>query len=302
MRALPIGKEIWNPSARRLLADGAWGTEFIKRGLAMGEAPERWNLERPEDVRAVARSYLEAGADLIQTNSFGATRLQLERHGLADKTVEINLAAARISVQEAEKFRDPREGGRWPLVIGVVGPTGKLLVMEEVDEETLLAAFAEQAQALASGGVDWLLVETMIDKSEMALAVKACAATGLPVVASMTYSKGEAGYRTVMGDSPESCVSAALEAGASVVGANCGSGIEAYVELAHTLRALTDAPLWIKANAGLPEVVEGNAVYPTDATQYCATSPRLLEAGVNVVGGCCGTSPTFIATARPLIT
>ena len=227
----------------------------MKKGLAQGDSPELWCVNRPDDVLAVARSYVAAGSDVILTDSFGASRVQLERHGLAGKTVELNRAAAALSRKAAD---EAAKAGRAVIVAGDMGPSGKLFIMGEIEEDALFASFQEQAAALKEGGAQWLLIETMIDKMEMAVAVRAAASTGLPVVASMTYEKTSAGYRTVMGDTPESCVEAALEEGASVVGANCGTGIDAYVELAKHLRALTDAPdldqgqRWSPGDSGRP--------------------------------------------------
>ena len=191
--------------------------------------------------------------------------------------------------------------GRTVIVAGDIGPSGKLFIMGEIEEDALYASFAEQAAALMDGGAQWLLIETMIDRTEMEVAVRAAASTGLPVVASMTYEKTAAGYRTVMGDTPDACVESAIAAGASIVGANCGTGIDSYIDLARHLRSVTDAPLWIKGNAGLPEIVDGTTVYRMSAEAFCSHIPSLIEAGADIVGGCCGTSPEFIARARSLI-
>ncbi|HCM28448.1 MAG: hypothetical protein A2Z99_09150 [Treponema sp. GWB1_62_6] len=298
MDTVEFGSRSWDPSSRILLADGAWGTEFMKLGLVQGESPEAWNLDRGEAVLAVARSYAAAGSDIILTNSFGGSRLQLARHGMAEKAGEINLRAARLSAQAA---REASTGERQVIVAGDLGPCGKLFIMGEVEEGELYDSFAEQALALKAGGADWLVIETMIDRTEMEVAVRAAAATGLPVVASMTYEKMPGGYRTVMGDRPEDCIAAAEDAGAALIGANCGSGIDAYVELARTLRSLTKKPVWIKANAGLPEIIDGRTVYRMAAEAWCSHIPALLEAGVNVIGGCCGTGPDFIARARKFV-
>ena len=281
----------WNPK-KVLLADGAWGTEFLKRGLKQGDPPEDWNLVKPEAVKEVAAAYRAAGSQIILTNSFGGNRFQLERHGLTGKTREINRVAAGIT-------RDACEGKA--ITAGDIGPSGKLFIMGEVSEEDLFAAFQEQAEALKEGGAEWFVVETMIDMGEMEIAVRAAAKTGLPVVASMTYEKGQAGYRTVMGHSPEDCVQAAKAAGAAVIGANCGTGVDTYVELAEILRKLTDLPVWIKGNAGLPELVDGRTVYRMSPEVYASYIPRLLDAGVNIVGGCCGTSPDFIRRIKPVL-
>ena len=280
----------WDPGSEALLADGAWGTELAKRGLARGECPEQWNLDNPVGVGAVARDYITAGSDIILTNSFGGSRLMLDRHGLGNKTVEINRIAAELSAEAAS--------GK-ALVAGSMGPTGKMLILDEVSESALYEGFCEQAAALRDGGVSWLLVETMTDMQEMVHAVKAAVeTTGLPVIASMTYEPTGNGYRTIMGNKPEDCVAAARKAGASIVGANCGTGIENYVELAKVLASITDAPLWIKANAGIPELVDKEVRFPTSPEEYAAFVPSLLANGVRIVGGCCGSHPGFIREMR----
>jgi 5-methyltetrahydrofolate--homocysteine methyltransferase len=277
-----------------MIADGAWGTEFFKRGLMQGSPPDEWNLTHPEIVREITSEYLEAGAQIILTNSFGANRFRLEPHGLSARAREINLAAARIARETV---------GSKALVAGDIGPSAKFLALGEVSLDELREAFFEQARALAEAGVDWLVVESMTDVEEMAVAVRAAVeATGLPVVASMTYNRTPKGFRTMMGNSPETCVKKAEEAGASLVGANCGSGIEDYVPLAPILRALTAMPLWIKANAGIPHLVNGKVSYPLDADAYAAFVPKLLRSGVNVIGGCCGTDPSFIRAVKRTVT
>jgi 5-methyltetrahydrofolate--homocysteine methyltransferase len=288
-----LGK-IWKRGAV-LIADGAWGNEFFKRGLMQGSPPDEWNLTHPEIVREITQEYLEAGADVVLTNTFGANRFRLEPHGLADRVTEINRAAASLARNVV--------GGR-AVVAGDIGPTARFLALGEVTADELSAAFAEQASALGAAGVDWIVVESMTDMEEMAIAVKAAvAATGLPVVASMTYNRTVKGYRTMMGNPPEDCVRRAEDAGASLIGANCGSGIEDYVPLAPVLRGLTQLPLWIKANAGIPQIVGGKVVYPLTAEQYASFAPSLVQNGIDVIGGCCGTDPLFIrALSRTIST
>jgi len=269
-----------------LLADGAWGTEFFKRGLMQGSPPDEWNLTHPEIVREITRDYLEAGADVILTNSFGANRCRLEHHGLSDRARDINRAAAAIAREVV---------GGSAVVAGDIGPSARFIALGEVSEEELFDVFAEQAGALAEAGVEWIVVESMTDVEEMALAVRAAVeTTRLPVVASMTYNRTQKGYRTMMGNPPETCVRRAEEAGAALIGANCGSGIEDYVPLAPILRALTALPLWVKANAGIPQIVGGKVSYPLTAEQYASFVPALVAAGIDVIGGCCGTDPAFI--------
>lgn len=278
-----------------LIADGAWGTEFFKRGLMQGSPPDEWNLTHPEIVREITAEYLEAGANVILTNTFGANRFRLEPHGLSDRVAEINGAAAALSREVA--------GGK-AVVAGDIGPTARFLALGEVTAEELYRVFAEQAAALGEAGVDWIVVESMTDMEEMAIAVKAAVdTTRLPVVASMTYNRTAKGYRTMMGNPPGDCVRRAEESGALLIGANCGSGIEDYVPLAPILRGLTRLPLWIKANAGIPQIVGGKVVYPLTADQYASFAPSLVRDGVDVIGGCCGTDPLFIqALSRTILT
>lgn len=269
-----------------LLADGAWGTEFFKRGLMQGSPPDEWNITHPDIVKEITREYLEAGSKIILTNTFGANRFRLEPHGLSNSTAEINLRAAALA-------RDVV--GDRALIAGDIGPSARFLALGEVSPEDLFDVFSEQARALVAGGVDLIVVESMTDMEEMAVAVRAAVqSTGLPVVSSMTYNHTPHGYRTMMGNPPEACVRRAEEAGAALIGANCGSGIEDYVPLAPILRELTTLPLWVKANAGIPHIVGGKVTYPLTAEQYASFVPAIAKAGVKVIGGCCGTSPSFI--------
>ncbi len=269
-----------------VLCDGAWGTEFFRRGLMPGSSPDEWNLTHPEIVREITRDYLEAGARVILTNTFGSNRFRLEPHGLSERVREINSIAVRLG-------REVVAGGA--LLAGDIGPTARFLALGEVSVDELYEVFAAQARALAEEGVDLIVVESMTDVEEMAVAVTAAVqSTGLPVVASMTYNRTPHGYRTMMGNPPELCVKKAEQAGAAVIGANCGSGIEDYVPLAPILRSLTQLPLWVKANAGIPQIVGGKVAYPLRPDEYASFVPPLIDAGVNVIGGCCGTDPSFI--------
>ena len=286
-RPITVGGRPWRRGQGVLPADGAWGSELIARGLAPGDAPEEWNLSRHADVLGVARSYREAGSVVVETNSFGAGRRQLARHGLAGRVQEINRLAAEITAAAV---------GSEGVVAGSMGPSGELLVTGETDEAKLYELFAEQARALAEGGANWIAVETMGDVAEMSVAVRAAVqATSLPVSASMTYEPGAGGFRTMMGNEPSQCVRAAVAAGASIIGANCGKGISYYPELTRTLRSLTDLPLWIYPNAGIPVVRAGTVSYPLGPQEFAARMQDVLEAGADIVGGCCGTTPAHIA-------
>ncbi|MCB9782957.1 MAG: homocysteine S-methyltransferase family protein [Candidatus Omnitrophica bacterium] len=268
-----------------ILTDGAWGTQLQALGLATGEGSDPWNLSHPEKVEAVARSYVEAGSRIILTNTFQASRFPLERQGLSDQVSEINRAGAEIS---------KRAAGDKAFVFASMGPSGKMLTMGEIAEEELFSAFREQADALAKGGADGIVLETMGDLAEIKIALAAAKRTGLPVVACMCFDSGKNKDRTLMGVTPEQAAEELTDAGADVVGANCGQGIEGYIGICERLCQSTTLPVWIKANAGLPVIEDGKAVYQTTAEQFADSIPAVLEKGASFIGGCCGTSPNFI--------
>ncbi len=268
-----------------VLTDGAWGTMLQSLGLPVGDCPDAWNLAHPERVEQVARAYVDAGSQIILSNTFGASRIMLERHGLADQAAAINRAGAEIS---------KRAAGDRAKVFASIGPTGKMLMMDEVSEDDLRAAFEEQAQALAAGGADAIVIETMSDLGEIKAALAAVKSTGLPVVASMTFDSGKNKDRTLMGVTPEEAAEELTDAGADAVGANCGQGIEGYVAICKRLRAATALPVWIKPNAGLPEVVNGQIVYRVTPQAFAAYAPAMRDAGASFLGGCCGSNPDFI--------
>ncbi|MDX9755519.1 MAG: homocysteine S-methyltransferase family protein [bacterium] len=275
-----------------ITTDGAWGTQLQALGMPIGECPDAWNLTEPDRVEMVARSYVQAGSQIILTNTFGASRVRLAEFGLADQVAEINRAGAEIS---------RRAAGDLAQVFASIGPTGKMLMMGQVTEDELRAAFAEQAQALAEGGSQGLVIETMSDPAEAKIAVAAAKTTGLPVVGCMTFDTGKEKDRTMMGTTPEQAADALAQAGADVIGTNCGQGVEGFVRICQRLRAQTGLPLWIKANAGLPEMKDGKIVYNTTPDQFATFVQALLDAGANFIGGCCGTSPAFIQAIREKI-
>lgn len=263
------------------------------RGLGLGEFPDSWNLLHPERVAEVARAYVEAGSQVILTNTFGANRVRLgEDREACAKLREMNTAGVRLS-------RDAAAGRA--RVFASIGPSGKLLLSGEVTADDLQAAFLEQAKALAEGGADAIVVETMSDLEEAKLAVGAARATGLPVVACMVFDSGKQKDRTMMGTTPEQAAQALTEAGADVVGANCGQGIAGFVGICRRLRAATERPIWIKPNAGLPVMVDGRAQYVTSPEEFAAQVPALIEAGASFVGGCCGTAPEFITATKSVL-
>jgi methionine synthase I (cobalamin-dependent) len=268
-----------------LITDGAWGTQIQNLGLQAGACPDEWNLENPEAIEKVARSYVEAGSRIILTNTFGASRLMLDRHGLADKAAAINRAGAEISCRAAKDKA---------YVFGSIGPTGKLLFTGEVGETEVSEGFEEQATALAEGGVHGIVIETISELDEAKLALRAARKTGLPVVVSMVYDSGQEFDRTMMGTTPEEAAQQLKNEGADVIGANCGMGMEFILPVCKRLRAATDLPVWIKPNAGMPEYVDGKIMYNITPAQFATYAVKVREAGANFIGGCCGTSPDFI--------
>jgi methionine synthase I (cobalamin-dependent) len=267
-----------------VITDGAWGTEFQKRGLALGEPADLWNLTRPADVEAVAGSYVKAGSRVILTNTFRSNAVALAAITAGDLAA-INRRGAELS--RAAAGGDVR-------VFGSMGPTGKILATGEIDPATVTEAFRAQAEALAAGGVDALLLETFSDVEEARLAVQAARATGLPVVVSFAFDSGKQKDRTMMGVNPETAGAAIAEEGADAVGANCGAGPEAFIEVCRRLKASSGLPVWIKPNAGLPELEGGQAVYTMEPDTFAGFLPALVAVGASLVGGCCGTSPAFI--------
>ncbi|MDR0608953.1 MAG: homocysteine S-methyltransferase family protein [Planctomycetaceae bacterium] len=272
-----------------LLLDGGWGTQLQLRGLETGAHPDLWNLSQPEKIRDVAEAYVAAGSDVILTNTFGSTRFPLARHGYEDKVEEINRAGVRISLDAAKGKAK---------VFASIGPSGVVLMMGNVTADDLYAAFLEQAQAIALEKPDGIVIETMSDPAEAVLAVKAAKTTGLPVAVCMVFDSGKNKDRTMMGTTPEQAVEQLTLAGADIIGSNCGQGIDGFIPICRRMRAVTGLPLWMKANAGLPEIVDGKTVYRQTPERFAESAWQLVEAGANFIGGCCGTTPEFIAALK----
>jgi 5-methyltetrahydrofolate--homocysteine methyltransferase len=272
-----------------LVSDGAWGTFIHQKGLKSHECPESWNLLRPDDIFDVALSYVKAGADMILTNSFGGSPFKLALYGLDEKTYEINKAAAEIS---------RRAAGNEVLVLGSVGPTGKILMMGELSEEEMMQGFAEQIRGLSDGGVDAIIIETMSDMDEAKVAIRAAkSVTDKEIICTFTFSLTQANeYRTMMGNSPVETVEMLVQEGADMVGANCGNGTAGMIEIVKEIREVNkEIPVLVHANAGMPELREGISTFPETPLEMSDQISNLLVAGANVVGGCCGTTPEHIS-------
>jgi 5-methyltetrahydrofolate--homocysteine methyltransferase len=271
-----------------LCLDGAWGTELQKLGARRGELAETWNVTAPDKVLSVARAYVDAGARIILSNTFSANRFVLEAHGAAGRSAELSKAGAAISKRAAE--------GR-AYVFASLGPTGKMVAMGDVEPAEVEDAYAEQAAAVAEGGADAIVVETLTDADEAAAAIRGCLrGAKLPVGVTFTFDSGPDGAKTMMGVSVADAHAAAVEAGASFMGANCGRGIESYVGIARKLAEIGgNLPIWIKGNAGLPSVQpDGSLRYDASPETFEAAVGPLLAAGVRFIGGCCGTTPAHV--------
>ena len=270
-----------------LISDGATGTFLQQHGLEPGGCPEEFNASRPEVVREMTRQYFEAGSDMALTNSFGGSVFMQKKYGYDERVAEFNRLAA-------EHARSQAPYGCF--VVGSVGPSGEFLEpLGPVSEMEMYDAFAEQVKALEEGGADAVVVETMTAIEEASLAVRAAREnTSLVVMATMVFDKGPRGFFTMMGVTPERAVHAMTDAGAHVVGSNCGNGIDNMVEIARRMRAETDGFLLIHSNAGIPAMRDGQIIYP-ESPEYMAERFReLADIGVNIVGGCCGTGPDHI--------
>jgi 5-methyltetrahydrofolate--homocysteine methyltransferase len=274
-----------------LVSDGAWGTFLYEKGMKHGENPELWSIDRFSDVADIARSYAEAGADMVETNSFGASRYKLALYGLGERAAEINEWAARAS----------RKGSGGKYVIASIGPTGKMLITEEVTEDDMYDVFKEQALALDKGGANAICVETMSDIDEACCAVRAAKEnTDLEVMATFTFDKTLQGtYRTMFGVSPARAIEAVLDAGADIAGANCGNGIEQMAAIVEEMKAARpDSYILVHANAGLPRHIDGKDIFPETPEMMASRVGDLILAGANIIGGCCGTTPAHIAAIK----
>jgi 5-methyltetrahydrofolate--homocysteine methyltransferase len=278
-----------------LVSDGAWGTFLQAKGLKAGECPELWNLEHPEEVFNIARSYIEAGSNMVETNSFGGSSIKLAHYGLQDKAYELNKAAASISRKAA---------GPDHYVLGSIGPTGKILMMGEITQEELFESFSEQARGLEDGKADAIIIETMSDIEEARTAIKAArSSTDLEVICTMTFEKTKTGeFRTMMGFSPSDMVLQLKSEKIDIIGANCGNGFEDMIGIVREIRnADPDIPILVHANAGIPVYQDGQTVFPETPEQMASYVQNIIDAGANIIGGCCGTTPAHISKLKGMI-
>ena len=274
-------------SGRLLISDGATGTFLQQHGLEPGGCPEEFNASHPGVVREMARRYFEAGSDMVLTNSFGGSVFMQRKYGYGDRVAEFNRLAA-------EHARSQAPEGCY--VVGSIGPTGEFLEpLGPVSDSEMYGAFVEQVKALEAGGADGVVVETMTAVEEAALAVRAAREnTDLLVMATMVFDKGPRGFFTMMGVTPERAVHSMQDAGAHVVGSNCGNGIDNMVDIARRMRVETDGLLLIHSNAGIPAMRAGEIIYPETPEYMAERFKELADLGVNIIGGCCGTGPEHI--------
>jgi 5-methyltetrahydrofolate--homocysteine methyltransferase len=281
--------------AEVLLADGALGTMLMERGLRSGGCPDEFVLLHSEVLQGIAREYRAAGAEIMTTDTFGASPLKLASYGLADKVGEINRRAVELMRAVVEDAA---------YVFADIGPSGKIVKpYGDTESGKVRESYERQMAVLAEAGIDAFSLETMIDLAEAVIAVKAAkaVASAIPVIALMTFEHRRKGFFTVMGNDVRQVAEGLAEAGADIIGANCGSGIEQMIEIARELRAVTNLPTSFRPNAGLPQMTEAGTSYLETPEFMAGMLPELLDAGVSIVGGCCGTTPDHIRAFRQVL-
>lgn len=279
---------------RILTSDGAWGTYLFKKGLATGTCPEEWNLTHYEDVFDIAKSYILAGSDIISTNSFGSNYFKLMQYNLQEKLSEICQTAAEISRKAA---------GNDKMVMASIGPTGKFLIMGDVTEEELYDTFKMQSVAFEKGGADAVCIETFYALDEAELAIKAVKEnTSLEVICTFTFDKSGDEFKTLMGVSPEQMTESLINYGTDIIGANCGFGYEDMPKIVQSIRSASKSiPIIIQANAGLPVFENDQLIYSETPEKIKTIIPKIIEAGANIIGGCCGTTPEHIKVISKIV-
>ena len=274
-------------SGETLISDGGIGTYLQSHGLEAGGDPEEFNITNPETVKLMAKEYYDAGSDIVLTNTFGGTIFRQKHYGLDHKVHDLNEQAALIAKSQTPEGK---------FVLGSVGPTGQFLEpYGDISEKDMYEGFKQQILALEAGGVDGIILETMTALEEATIAIKAALEnTNLLIAATMTFDKGPRGFFTMMGITPEDAAIELSNAGAHIVGSNCGNGIDNMIEIAQRMRDATDIPLIIHSNAGIPSMKSGNIIYPETPEYMAERFMKLKDIGINIIGGCCGTSPSHI--------
>ncbi len=281
-------------NGKLLTSDGAWGTYLFKKGLASGNCPEEWNLTHYDDVYDIAKSYIDAGSDIISTNSFGSNLFKLSQYDLDQRLFEICRTSAEISRKAA---------GEEKYVMASLGPTGKFLIMGDITNEELYNSFKQQSIAFEKGGANAVCIETFyaLDEAEQAIiAVKEN--TQLEVICTFTFDKSDYGFKTLMGVTPQQMTESLILCGADIIGANCGSGFEDMIEIVKKIREVSPRiPIIIQANAGLPLIENEQLIYSETPEKIKEIIPRLIDAGANIIGGCCGTTPDHIKVISRIV-
>jgi 5-methyltetrahydrofolate--homocysteine methyltransferase len=278
-----------------IVSDGALGTMLMQRGMKMGESPEVFNLTRPEVLEEIAALYLDAGSEIVSTNTFGASPLRLQQFSLDKDTEAINRSAV-------EAVRRAVSGKAY--VSASVGPSAKMLKpLGNMEPEVVYASFLRQLAALLAAGIDMVCIETMMDLNEAALAIKAARSldSKIPIMTTVTFGKTPQGYFTLMGTSIKNTVAALENAGADIIGSNCGEGGAQMVEIAREFQRQAHVPVAIKSNAGLPIKGQAGPVYPETPDFMAARAAEMLDLGVHIIGGCCGTTPEHIRAIRKMV-
>jgi 5-methyltetrahydrofolate--homocysteine methyltransferase len=278
-----------------LLFDGAMGTFLQKKGLTSDDCPEEWNVSHPEVVKEIHKSYFDAGSDVVETNSFGGSKIKLEKYGLAEKTYEFNKKAAELAREVCPENK---------FVAGSMGPCGEMLEpYGAYTSQQVYDGFVDQVKGLRDGGVDVFCIETMMDVEEAKIAVKVIKdITDLPVITTMTFTKSPKGYKTLMGNSAADIARELKNSGTDIIGSNCGTGITDMIEILKELKqGAGEFRYMIQPNAGLPEMIDGKSIYKESPEVMAGKLNDLLKVGVNIVGGCCGTTPDHINAFKKIL-